>query len=258
MQLIHTILDYFLHLDKHLETAAQQMGNGLYLLLFAIVFCETGLVVTPFLPGDSLLFALGALAAAGTTVKLPIVIITLCVAANCGDFVNYFLGYSLGPKVFGREKSWLLNPKHLREAQDFYDRHGRMTIIMARFVPIIRTFAPFVAGNRQDALCPFRQLQHRRRAPLGRLGFAGRILLRADPDREEEFRNCGHRHRADFGPADDDSRHQAEARSTAGSVERIAAGTALIARPRPKFRAKKNPVGVGETYGVRREEPLFV
>jgi membrane-associated protein len=146
MSWIHQALDLFLHLNTHLDAAAQHLGPWLYLLIFAIVFCETGLVVTPFLPGDSLLFALGALAASGSVVKLPIVMVVLCVAANCGDLVNYLLGYRLGPKVFRRESSWLLNKKHLAEAQAFYDRHGRKTIIMARFVPIVRTFAPFVAG----------------------------------------------------------------------------------------------------------------
>jgi len=146
MSWIHQALDLFLHLNTHLDSAAQNLGYWLYLLLFAIVFCETGLVVTPILPGDSLLFALGALAAGGTTVKLPVVVIVLCIAANCGDFVNYLIGYRLGPKVFSRESSWFLNKKHLAEAQAFYDRHGRKTIILARFVPIVRTFAPFVAG----------------------------------------------------------------------------------------------------------------
>jgi membrane-associated protein len=146
MSWIHQALDLFLHLNTHLDSAAQNLGPWLYLLLFAIVFCETGLVVTPILPGDSLLFALGALAAGGTTVKLPVVMVVLCIAANCGDLVNYLIGYRLGPKVFSRESSWLLNKKHLAEAQAFYDRHGRMTIILARFVPIVRTFAPFVAG----------------------------------------------------------------------------------------------------------------
>src|SRR6185437_11120039 len=143
---LHTIVDLFLHLDKHLNDAAAHLGDKLYLLIFVIVFCETGLVVTPFLPGDSLLFALGALAASGSVVKLPIVIPLLCLAANCGDLLNYTIGYRLGPKVFSRQSSWLLNRKHLDEAHAFYERHGSKTIILARFVPIVRTFAPFVAG----------------------------------------------------------------------------------------------------------------
>lgn len=146
MTLIHSLLDLLLHLKPTLTAWAHSMGPGLYVLLFVIVFCETGLVVTPFLPGDSLLFALGALAAQGDGISLWIAAVTLCLAANCGDLINYTLGYRIGPKVFSRESSWLLNKKHLIEAQRFYDRHGRKTIILARFVPIIRTFAPFVAG----------------------------------------------------------------------------------------------------------------
>lgn len=145
MHLIHMLLDLVFHLKDHLQQTAHSMGPGLYVLLFLIVFCETGLVVTPFLPGDSLLFALGALAH-GSEISLPVCIVTLCVAANCGDALNYFLGYRIGPKVFSKESSWLLNKRHLLEAQGFYERHGRKTIILARFVPIIRTFAPFVAG----------------------------------------------------------------------------------------------------------------
>ena len=146
MSWIHTALEFLRHTDVHLDSAAHQMGPWLYVVLFLIVFCETGLVVTPLLPGDSLLFALGAMAARGGSIKLCVVVIVLCIAANCGDFVNYLLGFRIGPKVFSRESSWLLNKKHLVEAQGFYDRHGRKTIILARFVPIIRTFAPFVAG----------------------------------------------------------------------------------------------------------------
>ena len=155
MELLHTAVDYFVHLDRHLDAAATDMGPRLYVLLFAIVFCETGLVVTPFLPGDSLLFALGALAYKSSAISLPVLIPLLCVAANCGDLVNYLIGYRLGPNVFSRESSWLLNKKHLLEAQRFYDHHGRKTLILARFVPIIRTFAPFVAGIGRMAFSRF-------------------------------------------------------------------------------------------------------
>ena len=145
--MIHQIVDILLHLDRHLNAWAGQLGAWTYALLFLIVFCETGFVVTPFLPGDSLLFAVGALAAhPDSPINLVVACVTLCLAANCGDVVNYSIGRSLGPKVFSRESSWLLNKKHLRQAQAFYERHGRKTIILARFVPIIRTFAPFVAG----------------------------------------------------------------------------------------------------------------
>ncbi|MGD1278203.1 MAG: DedA family protein [Tepidisphaeraceae bacterium] len=145
--MIHQALDLFIHLDKHLNDFAAAHRIGVYILLAVIVFCETGLVVTPFLPGDSLLFAVGALAATdGSPIHLPAVIVMLCLCANCGDLLNYSIGFRVGPKVFSRESSWLLNKKHLEEAHRFYQRHGRKTIIIARFVPIIRTFAPFVAG----------------------------------------------------------------------------------------------------------------
>ena len=147
MPFIHQVLDLFLHLDKHLDSFAAAHQAGTYGLLALIVFCETGLVVWPFLPGDSLLFAVGALAASpDSPINLLLVIVLLCLCANLGDLLNYSVGFHLGPKVFSRPDSWLLNQKHLREAQGFYDRHGRKTIVMARFVPIIRTFAPFVAG----------------------------------------------------------------------------------------------------------------
>jgi membrane-associated protein len=146
-QAFHFILDWVLHLDTNLNAFAAAHQTGVYVLLAAIIFCETGLVVWPFLPGDSLLFAVGALAAADNSpISLPLMMVLLCVAANCGDVVNYTIGRVLGPRVFSRESSWLLNKKHLDEAQRFYDKHGRGTIIIARFVPIIRTFAPFVAG----------------------------------------------------------------------------------------------------------------
>jgi membrane-associated protein len=147
MPSLHVVLDLFLHLDKHLNTFAAAHPVGVYALLALIIFCETGLVVTPLLPGDSLLFAVGALAASqASPINLPLVIALLCLCANCGDLLNYSIGFRVGPKVFSRRDSWLLNQRHLREAQAFYDRHGRKTIILARFVPIIRTFAPFVAG----------------------------------------------------------------------------------------------------------------
>ncbi|MFO0960374.1 MAG: DedA family protein [Isosphaeraceae bacterium] len=126
---------------------AERMDGWLYLLLFAVIFAETGLVATPFLPGDSLLFAIGAVAAIPSAgLSLPILAVLLIAAAILGDAVNYAVGYYLGPKVFRSESSWFLNRKHLLAAQGFYERHGAKTIIIARFVPIVRTFAPFVAG----------------------------------------------------------------------------------------------------------------
>jgi membrane-associated protein len=147
MPLISRALDLVLHLDRHLNAFAAAHQIGVYGLLALIIFCETGLVVTPLLPGDSLLFAVGALAAApDSPINLGLAIVLLCVCANFGDLLNYSIGYRLGPRVFSRRDSWLLNQNHLREAQEFYERHGRKTIILARFVPILRTFAPFVAG----------------------------------------------------------------------------------------------------------------
>jgi membrane-associated protein len=156
MPSLHTLIDLFLHLNKHLNDFASAHPMGVYGFLMLIVFMETGLVVTPFLPGDSLLFAVGALAAhPGSTINLPVIILLLCVSANCGDLCNYFAGRTVGPKVFSAERSLLFSRKHLMEAHAFYERHGRKTIIIARFVPIIRTFAPFVAGIGRMTLARF-------------------------------------------------------------------------------------------------------
>ncbi len=135
------------HLDQHLDGWASSMGGWLYAALFLVIFCETGLVVTPFLPGDSLLFAVGALCARdGTPLHIALIIPLLLCAAVLGDAVNYAVGRQIGPRVFQSEKSTFLNKKHLERTQKFYDRYGGKTIIIARFIPIIRTFAPFVAG----------------------------------------------------------------------------------------------------------------
>jgi membrane-associated protein len=148
MDLISRIVDAVFHLNvEKVAGLADLLGPWLYVLLFAIIFCETGLVVTPFLPGDSLLFAVGAVVA-GTAgaAQAGALLALLSVAAVLGDAVNYAIGYRLGPKVFRYEQSWLLNKKHLLRAQEFYEKYGNKTIILARFVPIVRTFAPFVAG----------------------------------------------------------------------------------------------------------------
>jgi membrane-associated protein len=141
------LVDLFLHLDKHLNEWAGVLGPWLYLVLFAIVFAETGLVVTPFLPGDSLLFAVGALAAThGSPINIALVWVLLLIAAVVGDAVNYAVGKRIGPRVFSRTDSKLFNREHLLKTQRFYEKYGGKTIFLARFVPIIRTFAPFVAG----------------------------------------------------------------------------------------------------------------
>jgi membrane-associated protein len=147
MEFLKDIIDVFLHLDAHLNDLAVTLGPWLSVLLFAIIFAETGLVVMPFLPGDSLLFAIGALAAIeGSPLSLPAIIILLIIAAILGDAVNYAIGYRVGPKVFTSETSRLLNKEHLVRTQRFYEKYGAKTIIIARFMPIVRTFAPFVAG----------------------------------------------------------------------------------------------------------------
>jgi membrane-associated protein len=143
---IHELLDYALHLQDHIQSLTTSMGPWIYLLLFAVIFCETGLVVTPILPGDSLLFAVGAVAAGSSSLNMTVLFVLLVAAAIVGDAVNYAIGYRLGPKVFKYEKSWFFNKNHLLRAQAFYEKYGSKTIILARFVPIVRTFAPFVAG----------------------------------------------------------------------------------------------------------------
>ena len=138
------LVDFILHIDRHLLEIVQNHGTWSYGILFAIVFLETGVVVTPFLPGDSLLFAAGSLAALGAF-DLTLLLVLLSVAAILGDTVNYWIGRKVGAKVF-TEKSRFFKQEHLLRTQQFYERHGGKTIILARFVPIIRTFAPFVAG----------------------------------------------------------------------------------------------------------------
>src|ERR1700737_784863 len=144
MDLLWSLVDVLLHLDRHLSEVIQDYGMWTYLILFLIVFCETGLVVTPFLPGDSLLFAVGTFAALGA-LDLALVIVLLSVAAILGDSLNYAIGVRLGPRVF-HEDSRLLNRRHLERTHAFYERYGAKTIVIARFVPIVRTFAPFGAG----------------------------------------------------------------------------------------------------------------
>jgi membrane-associated protein len=145
MELLLQFIDIVLHLDKHLLWLAQNYGAWIYVVLFLIIFCETGLVVTPFLPGDSLLFVAGTLAAAGAMYVHGLFAL-LVLAAFSGDNTNYWIGRYIGPRIFRREKSLLFNPEHLQRTHRFYERHGGKTVVFARFLPIVRTFAPFVAG----------------------------------------------------------------------------------------------------------------
>jgi membrane-associated protein len=145
MGFVAQMIDLVLHVDKYLDLIIQQYGLLTYVLLFVVVFCETGLVVTPFLPGDSLLFAVGAFAARGS-LDVVVALVVLAVAAILGDTVNYWIGAVVGPKVFHKENVRFLNRRHLERTHEFYERYGGKTIVIARFVPIVRTFAPFVAG----------------------------------------------------------------------------------------------------------------
>lgn len=141
------LFNFVLHLDAHLKDLTDWAGPWTYVILFAIIFCETGLVVTPFLPGDSLLFAAGATAAASDgNLNVVLLWLVLLAAAILGDTVNYHIGYFIGPKVLRSEKSRWLNKKHLDYTHQFFEKYGPVTIILARFMPVIRTFAPFVAG----------------------------------------------------------------------------------------------------------------
>lgn len=145
MELIGKLIDFILHLDRHLGSLIQNFGFWTYFVLFFVIFLETGFVVTPFLPGDSLLFAAGAFAAIGALNPFVLLVI-LSAAAILGDTANYWIGHFIGPKVFQRENSRFFRREYLDRTHEFYEKYGAETIIIARFVPIIRTFAPFVAG----------------------------------------------------------------------------------------------------------------
>ncbi len=145
IELAHHLIDFVLHIDRHLATIIADYGIWTYALLFFIIFAETGFVVTPFLPGDSLLFAAGALCA-GTVLNVHLLALALLAAAVLGNLTNYAIGTFIGPKVFSREDSWLLRKKHLDRAHAFFEKYGGRSIILSRFVPIVRTFVPFVAG----------------------------------------------------------------------------------------------------------------
>ena len=144
MELIGTFVEYFLHLDKHLGQVIQTYGFWTYLILFVIIFCETGLVVTPYLPGDSLLFVAGALAGAGL-LNIEVLIISLIIAAVLGDSANYWIGHTTGMKVLDMKCSFV-KKEHMEQTHEYFKKYGGFTIVIARFVPFIRTFAPFLAG----------------------------------------------------------------------------------------------------------------
>jgi membrane-associated protein len=145
MEWMNNFIDIFLHLDKHLNSVTESYGIWCYVIFFGIIFAETGLVVTPFIPGDSLLFALGALAAAGS-LNVGWLFIILSVAAILGDSANYAIGKYFGSMILKKEGTWFLKKEHIERTHRFYEKYGSKTIVLARFVPIVRTFAPFVAG----------------------------------------------------------------------------------------------------------------
>lgn len=145
MEWISSFVDVILHLDQHLLVLVQNYGAWIYGILFIILFCETGLVVTPFLPGDSLLFVAGAIAGAGS-MNVHLLVVLLLAAAVLGDSLNYAIGHYIGPKVFRFDDSWFFKKAYVERTHRFFERHGGKTIVLARFVPIIRTYAPFVAG----------------------------------------------------------------------------------------------------------------
>lgn len=145
MEYLTQFIDLFLHIDKSLSNVIQTYGSTTYIILFVVILCETGLVILPFLPGDSLLFAAGAFAAKGD-MDITLLFLTLCIAAISGDSINYEVGRLIGPRIARREKSRFVNKEHIAKTHEFYEKYGAKTIIIARFIPIIRTFAPFVAG----------------------------------------------------------------------------------------------------------------
>lgn len=147
MEYLNQLFDTIIHIDVYLNAFVSTYGFWTYLALFLVIFCETGLVVTPFLPGDSLLFAAGSIAAQpGNPLNILTLFFLLLFASILGNQINYLVGKLIGPQIFVAKRSWLLNKKHLEETHRFYEEHGGKTIIFARFVPIIRTFAPFIAG----------------------------------------------------------------------------------------------------------------
>jgi membrane-associated protein len=145
MEFLQQLFDIIINIDRHLFDICSQYGAWVYAILFIVIFCETGFVVTPFLPGDSLLFAVGSLAAIGALDVWPAIFL-LTIAAFSGDTVNYWIGHYAGPKIFHKENVRFMNKEYLERTHRFYERHGGKTIVIARFLPIIRTFAPFVAG----------------------------------------------------------------------------------------------------------------
>ena len=222
---MEALIDLFLHFDAHLAQFVQTYGVWVYALLFLIIFAETGLVVTPFLPGDSLLFAAGALAASSGAFNMWILVPLLIVAAVLGDAVNYAVGSAVGPRVFtavDRTSWWhrLLNRDHLAKAHAFFEKYGGKAIVLGRFVPIVRTFVPFVAGAGTMTYAHLRALQRGRRRDLGRHLHARRLRVRQRPDRARQLHARRARHHRRLASADGRGVPAAPARSL-GSCEML-------------------------------------
>ncbi len=172
------ILDFILHIDQYMINIVQDYHTWAYAILFIIIFCETGLVVTPFLPGDSLLFVAGAISALpGMPIDIHILVLILFAAAVLGDSCNYMIGHFFGRKLFHNPNSRIFKQSYLDKTHEFYKKYGGKTIILARFVPIVRTFAPFIAGMGKNALLLFYDLQFDRWSYMGSFILLCRLLL---------------------------------------------------------------------------------
>ncbi len=189
-----SLIDFVLHLDKHLSVILEYAGLWSYLLFFVVIFAETGLVVTPFLPGDSLVFTLGTLAAVeGSPLQIGWVFVILAAAAILGDSANYAVGKYFGSIILKKQGAWFLKKEHIDRTHRFYEKYGSKTIVLARFVPIVRTFAPFVAGVGRMSYRALPDLQRDRRASVDHALFLRRVFLWQHPHHQEELRARHHR-----------------------------------------------------------------
>ena len=184
--MISTLIDFILHIDQHLVHLSAQYGPWIYAILFVVIFCETGLVVTPFLPGDSLLFAAGGIAAIGG-MDIHVMVLLLLAAAILGDAANFMIGKYFGQKLFANPDSKIFRRSYLEKTHAFYEKHGGKTIIIARFVPIVRTFCAICRRHGQYALRHVYPLQHYRRGVVGIVVFLCRLLLCQYPRRQKQF-----------------------------------------------------------------------
>lgn len=192
MEFLQQLIDFILHIDRHLIDLCGMYGMWIYAILFLIVFCETGLVVTPFLPGDSLLFAIGSLAAIGA-MHIAYAIPLLISAVLAGDNTNYWIGRKIGPKVFSKEKSRFFNKEYLDRTNRFYDKHGRITVILARFLPIIRTVCALRCRYRTHDVSDIFIIQRLRCIIMGQFVYSDRLFFWQYAARQTKLFNCYHR-----------------------------------------------------------------